>query len=158
MEQEGGKGLWKRRNPREKCNWKSLKRGVWERRLGLGWQCRARESGGPLPQGPGQGHLARVHLSPHKHRWRWGGVENKGHLLHPRDLIPQSDPSGYFCSIHQSQLLTRRPASEMRAGFSAATVIATSRDEAASSKQGTLRPRVPAPCPARGSCCQQQLL
>lgn len=39
---------------------------------------------------------------------------------------------------------------QMQTGSSAATVIATSRDEAASSKQRTLRPRcVPAPRPAR---------
>lgn len=36
-----------------------------------------------------------------QHHWRWGGVRT-GRLLHPRDLMPQSDPSGYFCSIRQS--------------------------------------------------------
>lgn len=42
----------------------------------------------------------------------------------------------------------------MRAGFSEAIVTATSREKAASSKQGTQQPRVPAsrPTPARSSC------
>lgn len=60
----------------------------------------------------------------------------------------------------ESQLLTRRLALEIRAGFSAATVTATSREEAASSKQGTLRPRVPLlgprGAPAAGSGCSDR--
>lgn len=57
----------------------------------------------------------------------------------------------------EPQLLTRRPTVEMRAGFSAATATATSR-EAASSGQGPRRPRVPAPpprgAPAAGAAAQ----
>lgn len=46
----------------------------------------------------------------------------------------------------------------MQAGFSAATVIATSGEEEASSNREMKNPRAPAPRPARGSRCPQQLL
>lgn len=59
----------------------------------------------------------------------------------------------------QSQLLTGRPTGrEMQAGFSAATVTATSWEEEASSNLEMKNPRAPALRPARGSRCPQQLL